>query len=88
MRTVEVEELEKHIRELLQQVQESGEAVEVVNSQGAIARLVPIPEAESKSRNDSNAGWISLDDLRAEISKHWPKGVSAVEAVRDVRREL
>jgi hypothetical protein len=32
--------------------------------------------------------WAEIDELAAEISKHWPKGVSAVDAVREQRRNL
>ena len=32
--------------------------------------------------------WAEMDELASEISKKWPKGVSAVEAVREQRRNL
>jgi hypothetical protein len=32
--------------------------------------------------------WAEMDELAAEISKKWPKGVSAVDAVREQRRNL
>jgi hypothetical protein len=30
--------------------------------------------------------WTELDQLAAEISAHWPRGVTAVEAMREDRR--
>ncbi len=32
--------------------------------------------------------WANLDRLSAEIGAHWPKDVSAVDAIRDVRGDL
>jgi len=32
--------------------------------------------------------WIDLDEIAADINASWPKGVSAEDAVNDVRREL
>jgi hypothetical protein len=44
-----------------------------------------VPEWMAKAPDDV---WARLNRLSAEISSHWPKGVSAVDAIRDVRREL
>jgi hypothetical protein len=32
--------------------------------------------------------WANFDRLVTELGVHWPEDVSAVDAVRDVRREL
>jgi hypothetical protein len=32
--------------------------------------------------------WQDLDEIAEEINRFWPKGVSAEDAVNDVRREL
>jgi hypothetical protein len=32
--------------------------------------------------------WAEMNEIAKEISKKWPKGVSAVEAVREQRRNL
>lgn len=32
--------------------------------------------------------WAEMDETAAEIAKHWPEGVSAVDAVREQRRNL
>ena len=34
------------------------------------------------------AFWQRMDALASEIGRVWPKGVSAVDAVREQRREL
>jgi len=35
-----------------------------------------------------SSAWANLERIAAEIGKHWRDDVSAVDAVRDVRREL
>jgi antitoxin (DNA-binding transcriptional repressor) of toxin-antitoxin stability system len=35
-----------------------------------------------------SSAWANLERIAAEIGEHWRDGVSAVDAVRDVRREL
>jgi hypothetical protein len=32
------------------------------------------------------AYWREIDELAKEVGKHWPKGMTAVEAVRGQRR--
>jgi hypothetical protein len=32
--------------------------------------------------------WQDLDEIAEEINRFWPKGVSAEDAINDVRREL
>ena len=51
-----------------------------------IARLLPVPKLPAK-RPDAEV-WAAMDRLAEEISAYWPEGVSAVEAVREGRREL
>lgn len=83
MRTIEVRELEKHISEILRQVKENAETIEVAQNGEVIARLTPVQHAAV-----GDIDWADTDILRAEIAKYWPVSVSAVDAVRDVRREL
>lgn len=88
MRTVGVHELEEHISEILHLVQETGEIVEVTDGGQVIAHLVPASNSQRPAEVLGGAVWTTLDRLRDEISARWPKDVSAVDAVRDVRREL
>ena len=87
MVTVGVRELKRHLSKLLRRVREEGEIVEVTYYGEVIARLVPASTPEAGER-DVEALWAEIDQLAAEVSARWPKGVSAVEAVREVRREL
>ena len=87
MATVGVRELKEQTSKILRRVREEGEIIEITYHGQPIARLVPItpsPPAEEELA----AYWADLEQLAAEIEAKWPEGVSAVDAVRDVRREL
>jgi prevent-host-death family protein len=87
MTTIGVRELKAHISEVLRRVHEQGETVDVTYRGEVIARLVPVQQSEIDTEASRKA-WADLDRLAAEISTHWPEGVSALDAVHDVRREL
>ncbi len=88
MRTFGVRELEDRISEILRLVQETGEIVEVTNDGEVIARLVPVSRSQRPVEVPGGAVWTDLERLRAEIDAHWQGSPSAVDAVREVRREL
>ena len=88
MKTLGVDELTKRINEILHMVEEEGETIEVVRRGEVIAHLVPARRPQQPIEQNADAVWTDLDRLAAEISAHWPAGVSAVDAVRDVRRDL
>jgi prevent-host-death family protein len=88
MKTLGVRELKERISEILRMVEEEGETVEVTKRGEVIARLVPVRKPQRPVEQANDIVWTDLDRLSAEISAHWPADVSAVEAVRDVRREL
>jgi antitoxin (DNA-binding transcriptional repressor) of toxin-antitoxin stability system len=83
-KSLEIREIKEHINELLRILKEKGETVAITDNDEIIAHLVPITKAEPAN----TAGWDNLKRLSAELSVHWPADVSAVEAIRDVRREL
>lgn len=87
MKKVGVRELKANISELLQAVYSTGETVEVTRHGQVIARLVPAHQLQPPDR-DANGAWIELNKLATEISALWPHGVSAQDAVNDVRRDL
>jgi prevent-host-death family protein len=92
MRSVGVRELKEQIGKILRRVRQDGETIEVTYRGRVVARVVPanpVPkQAKSLSPEESAAFWAEWDELGAEISKDWPKGVSAVDAVREQRRDL
>ena len=85
MKTMEAEELEANISEVLHDV-ESGETVAVMRDGQVVVRMVPAQQ--KRLARDANGAWSELLRLRDEISADWPEGVSAQDAINDVRREL
>jgi antitoxin (DNA-binding transcriptional repressor) of toxin-antitoxin stability system len=84
---LEIQELEAHVRDLLRQAHERGETVELLDKGELISRVVPV-EDPPIDPEESRKAWENLDRVAAEISAHWPEGVSALDAINDVRREL
>ncbi|MCB8985809.1 MAG: type II toxin-antitoxin system prevent-host-death family antitoxin [Ardenticatenaceae bacterium] len=87
MVTVGVRQLKQETSKILRRVREEGEIVEITYHGEVIARLVPVAPPEPTEEKIA-AVWANLDQLTAEISAKWPEGVSAVDAIREVRREL
>ena len=52
-----------------------------------VAQIIPVMSEEER-RSRINAAIACMDALAEEISESWPNGVSAVDAVREGRREL
>jgi antitoxin (DNA-binding transcriptional repressor) of toxin-antitoxin stability system len=85
---INVEELREHIDELLQLIKEKGEIIEVTEKGKVIARLMPTIESKQSSTKSDDPAWDALKRIAEELDPYWPKDVDAVEAVRDVRRDL
>lgn len=84
MRIVGIKELSERADELVREVQ-TGQTIDITNGSATIARLVPVQDAHI-SDEEIEAILDDLDGLAAEISARWPKGVSAQDAIDDVRR--
>ena len=83
MRTVGAKELRDHTSEILREVQK-GQVIEITSRGATIARLIPAREP-ALTDEDIEAILEDLDNLAAEINARWPKGVSAQDAIDDVR---
>ncbi len=88
MKTLEIRKLAGQIEEILCMVEEEGETIEVTNHGEVIAHLVPVHRPRSSAEPVKRDVWAKLDRLAAEIGAHWSEDISAVDAVRDVRRDL
>ena len=88
MAAVGVRELKEHTSQILRRVREQGETIDVTHRGRVVARLVPAEERPPPTAEELAAFWEEWDQLATEIGAHWPEGVSAVDAIRDVRREL
>ncbi len=87
MRRVGVRELKQQTSSILRRVREEGEVIEITYHGEVVARLVPV--SPSPPAGEEMAAILAdLEQLSAEISARWPEGVSAQEAIDDVRRDL
>jgi prevent-host-death family protein len=87
MLTVGIRELKANTSEIIRRVRERGEVVDITYHGEVVARLAPVaPRLPAPA--ETAAILADLDQLAAEISAAWPEGVSALDAVQDVRREL
>ncbi len=83
MATIGLDELPADARAVLEQ----GETLEIVDGGAVVARLVPVTPMRS-IRPGLEADLAALDELSARISTAWKDGMSAVEAIGDMRRAL
>ena len=51
-------------------------------------RELPVSEPNKAREQEIKAFFADMDQLAAQIGEHWIGDMSAVDAVRDVRREL
>jgi prevent-host-death family protein len=87
MGEVGVRELKQKTSEILRRVRQGRETILITYRGRAIARLEPIEDEETK-RAKGLAALEEIEALAQEIGARWTPGVSAVEAVREQRREL
>ena len=83
MVTVGIRELKQQASELVRMVRETGKEVQVTYHGQVVALLIPVKPARKEKDADA---WTKLDNLAAEIGARWPKDVSAVDAITEVRR--
>lgn len=87
MTEVGVRELKEHTSEILRRLRETKETVIVTYRGRAIAKLIPVEDLESR-KAEARAVLAEIDKLAQEIGRSWPPEISAVDAVREQRREL
>ena len=88
MDSVGIKELKRDISGVLRRVRLNNETIEVTHRGKAVARIVPIQNQDEVSKPKWEDIWKEMDQLSDRISRQWPRGVSAVDAVREQRREL
>ena len=88
MISVGVTELKQNISQVLRRVRDKRERVQVTYRGELVALLVPVPSRKLADSAPDAAVWTDLEQLAIEIGANWPKGVSAVEAVREGRDRL
>ena len=88
MTRVGIRELKVHANELIRRVHEDGETIEITLRGRAVARLAPLTTVTASSPQERADFWAEWRELSQRIGEAWPKGVSAVDAVREQRRDL
>ncbi|TAK22111.1 MAG: type II toxin-antitoxin system prevent-host-death family antitoxin [Chloroflexota bacterium] len=99
MRQVGIRELKNDASALVRSVREEGESINVTYHGRVVARLVPAtpevsprlvppPMSAEERKRAMDEWWSGMQALGERITERWPEGISAVDAVRDVRREL
>jgi antitoxin (DNA-binding transcriptional repressor) of toxin-antitoxin stability system len=93
--TMDIRELGARTEDLVRRVRDTGEVIDVVDGDVVIARMVPVEAAAGEERADTRAAgreamltWMrELAPLVDDLAAAWPKGVSARDAIDDVRRD-
>jgi prevent-host-death family protein len=85
MTTIEIEDLQEHLFEVLRRVQEEHQIVEIISYGMVVARIVPAEEPGDTARDTV---WQEMERLSEELAQYLPPNIDAVEAIRDVRRKL
>ena len=80
-----IRELKARAPQVVREVRETGRAVDITYHGRVVARLTP---AEEKTgAGDFAKAWAEFDRVGRQISRKWPKRVSAVQAIREQRRK-
>ena len=84
MLSVSVRELKQQASKLICLIRETKNEVQVTQRGKVVALLIPVVSPENKT--SERRAWISMDALAVEIGAHWPKDVSASQAISESRR--
>lgn len=87
MPEVGVRELKTNASELLRRVREGGEIIDITYYGEVVARLIPVKQTKTEAE-ELDRLWADMDQLAKEVSAKWSDSPSAVDAVREGRREL
>lgn len=87
MSLIGIRELKANAGELVRRVHEEGEIIDITYHGEVVARLVPVKEAKTSTEELATI-WAEMDRLAQEVSAQWTGSPSAVDAVREGRREL
>lgn len=83
---VEVHELERTITEIVRRVQKDREIIEITSGDEVIATIIPSPTTLAEEE-DLESFWAEGDEIASEVAAKWQGSPSAVDAIREVRRE-
>ena len=87
MAVIRLPELGEQAAAIVRRVHDTGESIDIEEHGVVVARVIPIV-GPAPDQAELDSLWDDLDEIAVEINATWPKGVSAEDAVNDVRREL
>lgn len=90
MGAIQAKELREQTADVLRRLQETGEAIEIFDDGQVIARLVPAVKSRGQAGADDDVErWLEeMDQLIEEIGASMPEGTTALDLIRDIRRDL
>ena len=84
---IEVRQLKKRFQELLHMLEE-GQILELTNKDKFLIRVGQVSDEKPSREQEIKAFWADVEQLATQIGAKWQDHMSAVDAVRDVRRDL
>lgn len=88
MDSVGIKQLNRDTSAVIRRVRDRQETLEVTYRGKVVARIVPVPSPEEIPTRNWEDVWNDMNRLAVRVTKRWPEGISAVDAVREQRREL
>jgi prevent-host-death family protein len=85
---VGIRELKARATEIVRQVRETRAEYVITHRGRPAALIVPIAEPDTIDPETTARLFADIDALAEGIGRRWPAGVSAVDAVREVRRDV
>ncbi|HEY2930977.1 MAG TPA: hypothetical protein VGK99_04460 [Acidobacteriota bacterium] len=85
MKTIGVRQLKNETSRVIRKLREAGKPIGITYRGEVVAQLTPVRPAHVVLRREK-AVWANLDQLAAEIGRHWPRKINAAKAVRQGRR--
>lgn len=87
MTEVGIRELKTQASDIIRRVRENNESYVVTYRGRPVARLEPLEDTQAQVARDLSV-LEEMDRIAEEVSKYWPEGLSAADAVAADRREL
>ncbi len=87
MTEVRITELKTRTSDIIRRVRYANETFLITYYGRPVAKLRPLVDPETTTY-DTREVLAEMDRIAEEVTKHWPKGVSAVDAVAQDRPEL
>lgn len=85
--SVGIRELKRDASAIVRTVRDEKQVIDVTYRGEIVARIIPVERPDERQRRlDEFSKKLAV--LRKEVSERWMDGMSAVEAVREQRREL